>query len=211
LQMSEQDDPTPHVWGWGGGTSFAELDLARRHGCRAAMISSKPDRIAMIEAAGIAAVDRREFEDLSYDAKRFASDRAYRSSYEAVEGVFLDVVQKRTEGKGVAIFIDNIGTPVTRATQKALGRQGVICTAGWKRGMTVESNRALECIRRHTFVHTHYARLSEWRAASEYSVQTGWMPDVTETYSWDDIPLLAAADLNGALSSYFPVFAVNPV
>ena len=37
--------PIPHVWGWGGGTTFAELDLARRHGCHTVMLSGHDGRL----------------------------------------------------------------------------------------------------------------------------------------------------------------------
>src|SRR5581483_5987522 len=33
LQVFEDECPSPHTWGWGGGTTLAEMDLARRHGC----------------------------------------------------------------------------------------------------------------------------------------------------------------------------------
>ncbi len=35
LQLHLEDCARPHVWGWGGGTTLAELDLARRFGCNA--------------------------------------------------------------------------------------------------------------------------------------------------------------------------------
>lgn len=214
VQMSDEAMPAPFVWAWGGGTAFAEADLARRHGCRTAMISSNPGRLAMIEGAGIEPIDRREFAGLSFDDKRYADDPKFRKTYQAAESAFLDKVKQRTDGYGVSIFVDHIGTPVTRATLRALARQGVITTAGWKHGMATRSMRAIECIERHIHVHTHYARRSEARAAMQAAEATGWMPPIGETEAvveWDDIPKLAEAHAADRVESYFPVFRVNPV
>ncbi|HEX7839074.1 MAG TPA: zinc-binding dehydrogenase, partial [Kofleriaceae bacterium] len=214
VQMSDESMPAPFVWAWGGGTAFAEADLARLHGCRAAMMSSNPERLAMIARAGIEPIDRREFADLSFDETKYASDSKYRKAYQAAEAAFLKKVKEVTGGYGVSIFVDHIGTPVTRATLKALARQGVIATAGWKHGMVTTSMRAIECIQRHVHVHTHYARRSEARAAMLAAESMGWMPPIGETETvveWNDIPKLAEAYAAERVDSYFPVFRVNPV
>src|SRR5262249_3672066 len=97
-------------------------------------------------------------------------------------------------------------------TLKALGRMGVLSTAGWKAGLSTSSNRAIECIARHIHVHTHYARNTEVPQAMAYAEQHGWMPQLEQTtYRWDDIPPLAADFPAGRTESYFPVYQVNPV
>src|SRR5262249_10865548 len=98
VQMSNESMPAPFVWAWGGGTAFAEIDLARLHGCRTAMISSNPERLAMIAKAGIEPIDRREFADLSFDEKKYGDDAKYRKAYQAAEGAFLKKVKEVTEG-----------------------------------------------------------------------------------------------------------------
>lgn len=211
LQVSEAEDAAPHVWGWGGGTTFAEIDLARRQGCRAAMITGSDARLEMLARAGILGVDRRKFPHLSFDEARFGADPAYRRGYQESERAFLDTVKEYTGGHGAAIFVDYVGSPVFRATLKALGREGVLTTAGWLLGMVTSSNRAIECINRHIHVHTHYTRLSEAIEAMEYSERTGWMPEVTEVHGWEDIPRLARTAARGETSSYFPVYRINPV
>jgi NADPH:quinone reductase-like Zn-dependent oxidoreductase len=214
VQMSDEAMPGPFVWAWGGGTAFAEADLARLHGCRAAMISSNPERLAMIARAGIEPIDRREFAGLAFDEQKYADDPKFRKAYQAAETAFLAKVKEVTGGHGVSIFVDHIGTPVTRATLKALARQGVITTSGWKHGMVTTFMRAVECIERHVHVHTHYARRSEARAAMLAAESTGWMPPVSATEAvveWNDIPKLAEAHAAERVESYFPVFQVNPV
>ena len=214
VQMSDEDMPGPFVWAWGGGTAFAEADLARLHGCRVAMISSNPDRLAMIAKAGMEPIDRREFAGLAFDETKYADDPKFRKAYQAAEATFLAKVKEVTGGYGVSIFVDYIGTPVTRATLKALARQGVITTAGWKHGMVTTCMRAIECIGRHVHVHTHYARRSEARAAMLAAESMGWMPPSSETEAvveWNDIPKLADAHAADRVESYFPVFRVNPV
>lgn len=212
VQMSDESMPAPFVWAWGGGAAFAEIDLARRYGCRAAMISASPERLAMIARAGIEPIDRREFADLSFNEKKYADDPKYRKAYQAAEAAFLKKVKEVTGGYGVSIFVDHIGTPVTRATIKALARQGVITTAGWKHGMVTTSIRAIECIHRHVHVHTHYARRSEARAAVLAAESIGWMPPIAETEAvveWNDIPKLAEAHAADRVESYFPLFRVS--
>src|SRR5580692_11115152 len=49
VQLSMEDFPVPYVWGWGGGCTLAELDLAQRLGCEAVMLSGNDRNIKDIE------------------------------------------------------------------------------------------------------------------------------------------------------------------
>jgi NADPH:quinone reductase-like Zn-dependent oxidoreductase len=209
LQMDEKQCGPAHVWAWGGGVSLAELLLAKTQGCKTALIASDERRLQLCRKLGILAIDRREFADLSFDEKRFRDDLQYRKRYMHAETTFLKRVETHTEGAGVSIFIDNIGGPVFRATQKALGRQGVITTCGWKEGTTLTLSRAAECVSRHIHVHTHGARHTE--EALRYAEATDWFaPADDHTCPWEEIPSLAESYAAGRVSSYFPTFAVNP-
>lgn len=211
-QMPEDEARSPYVFGWGGGTTLGELSLAKLFGCDATMMATGAARLARIRDLGIRAIDRRAFSDLDFDEHRYATDGDYRARYKAAERSFLEMVADVTRGSGASIFVDNIGQPVFRATLKALGRQGVVTTAGWKCGMRLSSLRAIECITRHIHVHTHFARAAEGEAAAQFAEERGWLPPVDddEVYSWDDIPTLADRFASNALDSYFPLFSVNP-
>jgi NADPH:quinone reductase-like Zn-dependent oxidoreductase len=211
VQMSDEDVPSAHVWGWGGGSTLGELLLAQQHGFQAAMIASTDERLAQIAQLGLTPIDRRAFAELAYDEERFGTDREYRARYLAAEQTFLNAVRERTDGRGVSVFVDYIGTPVARATVKALARQGVLTTAGWKHGMTTRTVRAVECIQRHVHVHTHFARYSEARAAVQSAEATGWLPPVDDApvYPWSEIPALAADYAAGRVKDYFPLYQVN--
>jgi len=211
LQMSEADDPAPWVWGWGGGVVLATLQLAARAGCQVAMIASSDARLAQIEASGIVPVDRRNFADLQFDAARLDSDQAYRERYLRSERTFLREVNRITDGRKVAVFVDNIGTPVYRATMRALARQGVITTTGWDRGGLLTTQRIEACMNRHQHVCTHGVRVSEGMAACDYMAKSDWVPPMpTDITTWDEIPKLAERFGNGEVDSYFPLFEVNP-
>ena len=172
--------------------SFAELTLAKHQGCQVMMVCSHPDRLALLEDARIDAIDRGQYCEDNF------------------EEAFLDAVENNTGGRGVSIFIDNIGAPVHRITLKALARQGVITTCGWKCGMRTPIARGIECINRHIHVHTHYARYTEGLDAVEFAMDRNWIPPHDEhVWSWDDIPGLIDEYANGKISTYFPVFAVN--
>lgn len=204
-------DPRPLAFGWGGGVAVAELELAQRDGFVAAMASSNPRRLAEIEAKGMIPVDRRLFPDLDYDEQRFETDPEYRRRYQQSERVFLRTIQELSGRRGAAVIIDNIGRPVHRATLRALGRQGVLTTVGWKHGMRLETVRANECIKRHIHVHTHACRFSDIEEILEYQEETGWMVELGDqrVYQFDEIPELARDYENGKLDSYFPLFQVN--
>jgi len=197
-QMFKADPADMHVWAWGGGVALAELDLAKRAGFNTAMIASTDKRLQLIETFGIQAIDRRQFLDL-------------RSRKSGAEDVFLDFVKEHTKGQGVAIFIDNIGTPVFQSTLKSLARQGVVTTSGWKHGMKLTILRAVEAINRHIHVHTHFANYSEGLEAVQKAEEIGWMAPVANDniYKWDEIPQLAEAYEAGQIESYFPLFEVN--
>jgi NADPH:quinone reductase-like Zn-dependent oxidoreductase len=210
LQMPQEECPTPFVCGWGGGVALAELLLAKTYGCTAAMISSNDKRLQLIRAMGIIPIDRRQFIELDYDDQKYESDHKYRGRYLSVERIFLDIIKELTGGMGVSIFIDNIGTPVLRATLKALGRQGVVTTTGWDKGSHMAFSRINECIGRHIHVHTHGSRFPDGLDGIRYAETSGWIPQVESTsYSWDNIPQLAQDFADGKLSSYFPIYQVN--
>ncbi|MCO4760500.1 MAG: zinc-binding dehydrogenase [Myxococcales bacterium] len=212
VQMTQEDCPSPYVWGWGGGVSWAELTLARFSGAKVTMISGNPKRLRAIRRAGMNAVDRRAFPDLDYDSARYRGDKEFKTRYLESERVFLRTIEEQTDGLGVSIFLDYVGSPVTRATIKALSRQGVVATAGWKEGMKIQHIRAIECIERHTHVHTHYARYTQGRAAVQFAENTGWMPDDTvdmDVYDFQEIPKLHEDYNSGHTHSYFPIFEIN--
>lgn len=210
-QMSESDETAPWAWGWGGGVVLAELQLARRAGFRVAMTASSDVRLAQIEASGIEAVDRRAFADLNFDAERYDTDQAYRERYLTSEKRFLRCVNQLTGGRKVGIFIDNIGSPVYRATVRALARQGVIATSGWDQGGMLTTNRIESCTNRHIHVFTHGMRAQESRAACDYMASSDWIaPRPDKVWAWHELPALADAFAAGRIETYFPIFAVNP-
>lgn len=212
-QMEGQDPGNELVFGWGGGVVFAELQLARRAGFRVAMTASTDRRLAYLEEHGITAVDRRLFPDLQYDPDALRDDPEYSRRYRASEAQFIKTIDELSDGTGVAIFIDNIGAPVYRATVKALARQGVLATVGWKQGMRINSLRASECIKRHLHVNTHVWRYNDSARIRDYQEVSGWIPtiDASAIYDFDDIPQLAADYQAGRLDTYFPLFRVNNV
>lgn len=213
VQMPNVDPADIHVWAWGGGVGLAQLALARAEGFQTAMVASSDQRLALIESMGIRPIDRREFAGLSYEPEKYQQDPDYRARYVAAERRFLEIVNDHTGGEGVSIFVDNIGLPVFRATTKALARQGVITTSGWKHGMKLTVLRAIECINRHLHVHTHGSHNDEVGKAMAASAGLEWRPPVADdpVYGWDEIPQLAEDYAAGRIESYFPLYAINPL
>lgn len=207
------EDPADHlVFGWGGGVSVAELELARRAGFRVAMTASNDERLTYLRHKGIQPVDRRLFPDLARNPHGEPDPNAGRR-YHASEREFLRMISDLSDGAGVAIFIDNIGAPVYKATLKSLAREGVLTTAGWKGGMNLLNRRATECIKRHLHVNTHVWRFQDSARMRDYQERTGWIADVDadSIYGFDEIPALAQDYRTGKLSTYFPMYQVNNV
>lgn len=198
------------VWCWGGGTSLASASLARHSGCDATMVASHNSRFSEIEQMGIRGIDRRQFAALQFDAERYENDREYRIQHLQSSKAFLELVEQHTEGEGVSIFIDHLGTPMSRVTLRALGRMGIIATAGWKLGKEFAYDRPAACVSRHAFIHTHGCRRSEGSKAVAFAEEHGWLPPANPpVYDWLDVPRLAEEYARGEISSYFPVFKVN--
>ena len=209
LMLGEEEFPRLNVWGWGGGTALAEAHLAVLLGHRAALMSSTPERLALIESCGVAPIDRREFADLQFDERRYQTDEPWTARYTAAERAFLELVRERTDGQGVQIFIDLIGEPVFRATVKALGRNAVVTTAGWKAGMRIWYLRAVESIARHQFVHTHFVRRPEAIESMAFAEERRWMPEIDERiWTFDEIPELAERYAAGEFRM-FPCYEIN--
>ncbi len=209
LHVSEAELPRLNVWGWGGGTTFAELHLARLLGHHSVMLSRNPRTLETIERCGIMPLDRSRFSALAFDDERYDADAAYRHDYRQSEEAFLNEVKRRTDGEMVHIFADFIGAPVYRATLKALSREGVLTTAGWKAGMVLSHVRAIECIQRHQLVNTHFARPAQAVEAMAFAERNGWMPIVDEPIApFERIPELAQRYAAGE-AGLFPVYSVN--
>jgi len=209
LQLSEKELPVPVVWGWGGGVSLAELHLAHLRGCKTYQVSSRDHRQKAAKRLGITPIDRNEFPNLCFDEKRYATDLPYKKRYRESEVRFLEIVEDLTYGNGVNVFLDYVGSPVLRATLKAMARQGIIATAGWKEGMNSWFIRAIECIDRHQHLHTHYARYSEGVQAVRFAMANNWLPQVDErVYTFEEIPELARNYLAGNFT-YFPCYSIH--
>src|SRR5260370_7884258 len=78
LLVGVDEFPNPHVWGWGGGTTLAQLQLAQRWGCRTVMLSGHPPHLEQIRKAGITPVDRRPFGHLFFAANRYPENTSFR-------------------------------------------------------------------------------------------------------------------------------------
>lgn len=210
--ISREVYPSPYVFGWGGGVALGELILAKEQGFKTVMIASSDERLEFIKNLGIQPIDRRRFPDLYYEHEKYKSDNGYRKKYIASLKIFRDIVDETTEGNGVSLFIENIGTPVYPATIRVLGSPGVITTSGWKEGMDINIIRALECLNRHIHVFTHAGRLSEGEESIFYAEENNWLPrEHSPIYDWEDVPQLAQDYVRGKIISYFPTFQVNPI
>ncbi|MBN2444750.1 MAG: hypothetical protein JXJ04_25565 [Spirochaetales bacterium] len=209
LQMTSMDCQKPLVWAWGGGVSFAEVTLARHFDCKSYMIASEDERISQLRENDIIPIDRRSFIDLHYDIEKIKT-REYSMRYRKAENAFLKIVEEYTDGKGVSIFVDNIGLPVFPATLKALSRQGVITTCGWKKGYDLSFNRAIECYKQHLHINTTGNRLINGLEAIQFAEDNGWIPSkLSNVYTWDQIPTIISDYSENRIKSYFPVFKVN--
>ena len=213
-QFDLEECPAPYVSGWGGGVGLATAQLAAILGYPASLVASTDYRIDLLRTLKITPIDRREFPDLSFDEERFESDRqGYRPRYLRSEKAFLEAIERVTDGRGVSIFVDNIGAPVFRATLRALSRLGIVTTSGWKLGKTLSYDRVQATVARHAFLHVHGCRRSEGIKAIEFAEEHEWLPPAppdNEVYCWDDVPQLAADFAAGKIQSYAPVFEVNP-
>jgi NADPH:quinone reductase-like Zn-dependent oxidoreductase len=210
-QMSDQDPGEHLVFGWGGGVVLAELELAKRAGFRVAMTAGSDGRLSELRRLGITPVDRRRFSHLAHDPGRPSRDPEQVARYRESEKEFLGAVEELSDGAGVAIFIDNIGAPLYKATIKSMARQGVVTTVGWKHGMRTFHLRASECINRHLHVNTHVWRFDDSPAIREHQENTAWIPfvDPAGIYDFEEVERLAKDYASGAIDSYFPLYQVN--
>lgn len=197
-------DPSDHlVFGWGGGVTLAQLILAQRAGFRTAMMGGSDNRLATIAEHGIEPIDRREYRGLGQpdakDSVRWAAERR-----------IVTAIKDLSDGRGAAIFLDHIGGPLYPTTLRALARQAVVTTCGWKAGTELAVVRPTECIRRHIHVHTHGWRHSDSPTIRDYQETTGWLADIDPeaTYDFDDIPQLADDYAAGKIDSYYPTYRV---
>jgi NADPH:quinone reductase-like Zn-dependent oxidoreductase len=199
----------PLAFGWGGGVSLAGLQLAQAEGFRTAMAASRPSRLKLIADLGMIAIDRRQFPHLG------GSAGLGRAEQQRSEREFLDLVGELSDGRGISILLDNIGGELYGIGLRALARQAVLATVGWKAGMRLETLRAVECIRRHIHVHTHGFRYSDIPEIIDFQERTGFLAAVDESgplaYAFEAIGVLAKECVADQVDDYFPLFGVNEV
>lgn len=188
-QMENAYPQECHVVGWGGGVSIAQLELARIEGCQGTLISASETHRSKARQLGLNALSR--------------------STEPGGDETLLEQLMELTGGRGASIFIDNIGANF-RLTLRALARQGVITTCGWRENMVFPVSRAAECIARHTHVFTHYAPRTHGLQAVEFATTHGWAPQVSAaSFSWNDIGNLADLYIRGQIDDYFPIYEIN--
>lgn len=191
-QINKAESDIINVVAWGGGVALAELTLANYDGCKTFMVTSDEEREQLIKNNNIVPINRKSFNKTNFEEE------------------FIQHLDKITDHKRASIFIDNIGGHLFHLTLKSLAREGVLATSGWKDGAVIPYVRSLECINRHIFVHTHYARYSEGLEAVDFAVKNRWLPKLDNNcYAWDQIPQLIEDYRIGKISTYFPIFAVN--
>ncbi|KML56873.1 zinc-binding dehydrogenase [Burkholderia theae] len=211
-QLPDVDPADYLVFGWGGGTTLAELQLAKREGFRVAMTASNDRRLEELAKLGITPVDRRKFPNLAYDEERYKTDPEYQASYRESERVFAETIAELSGGRGVAIFLDNLGGALYRSTMRVVGRTGIVTTVGWKTGMRLWNLRATECINRRLHIHTHAWRYDDSITIRDFQETSGWIgEEPTEIFDFDEVPKLASDYLNGKIQTYFPIYRINAV
>lgn len=192
IQMPNIKPENIYVFGWGGGVTYAELLLAKKYGCQCCMITSKEENINLCKVNGIDTFNRKGINSSK------------------MEKELLEYINVKTKGKGASIFVDNIGKDVYKITMKALGRQAVITTSGWKTGGMLPILRQNECQNRHIHIFTHYARIEEGIEAINFAQKEKWLPPLCEkVYQWEEIPSLIEDYKLGNLKTYFPIFKIN--
>ena len=211
-QFDLEDHPLPHLSGWGGGVTLAMAQLAQHMGCETSIVASTDYRLKMLQDLGLTTIDRRQFLDLHFDEGQFETDREYRTRYLRSEKKFLEEIDRVTDGRGVSIFVDNIGGPVFRASLRALSRLGILTTSGWKNGKKLQYDRTSATVNRNIFLHVHGCRRDEGLKAVQFAEKHNWLPpDDCEVYEWEDVPQLAADFVSGKILSYTPVYQVNDI
>lgn len=187
LQIEDAQYEDLSVWGWGGGVSYAELRLAKLLGCSCGMILSKEKMEDLCRENGIETVSRK-----------------------ASNAEIVKEVMGRTGGKGVSIFIDNIGAPTYNLTTRMTAREGVITTCGWKAGGMYPVVRPYECIMRHTHIFTHYASRRQALEAMKFAENNNWVPGYGgEICAYENIPDLAKIIREGKADSYFSLYGIS--
>lgn len=208
LYVSEIQKPTLNVWGWGGGTTMATLQLAKILGHKATMIVNGPEKSEEAIAHGIDVLDRREFEDIKY-YNPIGRSKEDGVKYKQAASALLKKIRSKSGPGGVDIFFDYVGDPTMELTSRALGRYGVMATAGWKDGVLTGYNRARASIFRQIHIHTHYCSRRQLVAAVEFAKKNNWLAKRSLEFSYDEVLTLHEMFNNGKLKSYLPVVKIN--
>ena len=113
-QVTPRD--TVLIWGIGGGTALAALQIAKAHGATVWVTSSSDEKLARAAALGT----DHGFNHATLDVAR--------------------EVRQRTAKRGVDVVVDNVGEATWQRSLLALGRRGRLVTCGGTSGPMVQTD-----------------------------------------------------------------------
>ena len=192
LKVSEAQNPTLNVLGFGGGVSELFLMIAKSEGHNAYFCSGSEERRAAMEKLGIATIDQLAF-------NRFAD----RGDVKA----FIGESKTRTDGVGMHIVCDMLRGPVFAAGLAVAARAGVNVSAGWQLDTAVSYNSAGCSTKQLTLDHTHYETVEGCTEATALYGSV-FKPTVHhEIFAFEDLPR-AMAEMHRNTMTGIPIIRV---
>lgn len=183
--MNSENSKNKFAFSWGGGVGLAELKLAKLNGFNACLITSNTKVAEEAKKQGIQVINRLKGDEH-----------------------IINSINDITNSKGADIFIDNIGISTSKLTVKALSREGILTTSGWKSGGLMPISRPYACQNRHIHVYTHYATYEEGKEAISFAIDNSWFPEIDDIFDWDLLSEALIKYKNGDLKGYYTIIKV---
>lgn len=176
------------VWGGAGGLGVFALQICKMIGARAIAVVSSDDKIEMAKELGaIGAIDRRQFPNLPYKPGETAEQTKLRMIDTKAFGK--KIWEILGEKKGPDVVFEHVGQSTFPASVFLANRFGRIVICGATSGFELNFDVRHLWMHQKSIIGSHFAHAGQCEAANKMIDRKIIKPILTETFTYDQIPL----------------------
>ncbi len=186
------------VWGGAGGLGVFALQICKLAGARAVAVVSSEDKAQLARELGAhGTIDRRAFPKLPYKPGETAADTKARMADTKAFGKKLWEIFG--EKKGPDVVFEHVGQQTFPASVFLANRFGRIVICGATTGFDLNFDVRHLWMHQKSIIGSHFANGGECAAANQMFIQERLKPVLTETFTYEQIPLAHDKMLNNLL------------
>jgi crotonyl-CoA carboxylase/reductase len=177
------------IWGASGGLGVFAVQLVKLMGAKAIAVVSSADKAQLVKELGAdGVINRRDFPGLAFKPNETAEETKARMDATKKFGKAIwDVIGEK---KGPDVVFEHVGRDTFAASVFLCNKFGRIVICGATSGFDLSFDVRHLWMRQKTILGSHFANANECQKANELIHRGVVHPVLTETYGYDEIPLV---------------------